>query len=150
MPYGSIKWVFVRPVPKPVQTGASATRKPNPFDTIPHMKTARANYWPVMLYFYHSDTKNYLAKACSKLNGSVFVDKNVVKQSKKFLCLAADFRYLHKTLQIQFKIKIVPTVIFTDAFGNVAYTLRGGHQTPRGFERFMTKARKLNEKAVNE
>lgn len=137
-------------MPKPVATGAGVTKKPNPFDTIPQMKTARANYQPGILYFYHSDKKSYLAKACSKLNGSVFVDKEVVKQSKKFLCIASDFRYLHKSLRIQFKVKIVPTVVFIDAFSNVLYTLRGGRQTPATFAKFMKKARKSNEKAVNE
>jgi hypothetical protein len=136
-------------VPKAVPTGAKVSGTPNPFESIREMARAKARFCPVMIFFYHSDKKSYLAKGCHKMNTTVFCDTEVVKASKKFLCLAVDFRTLHKTLQIQFKVKIVPTILFTDAFSSVLYTLRGSHYPAKSFHKFMGKARKRNEKAVN-
>jgi outer membrane protein assembly factor BamD (BamD/ComL family) len=112
------------------------------------MRKARENYSPVIFFVYTSKKKSYLAKACHKLNTTVFVDQKVVKLSKKFLCLATDFVHMHRTVQMQFKIRVVPTIIITDAFSNILYTLRGS-TTPAAFERFMKTARKRNERAVN-
>jgi outer membrane protein assembly factor BamD (BamD/ComL family) len=81
------------------------------------------------------------------------VSKIVAREPREierlFFCLAIDVLKLHNSMKIRFKVKAAPTIVFTDAFGNVLTTFTNSTINSFGFKGLMDSAEKRNKAAVD-
>jgi tetratricopeptide (TPR) repeat protein len=153
VPFGKINWVYSKPTPRVVISGSGVKEKKKkriqPFEYIFEFSKAREKSLPVIVYFYCGNKKLREAKYCHKLNAKVFTSDAVVKESRKFLCIAIETVKLHKTIKLAFRAKRTPLIIFMDCYGKVISRHASCYSmSPATFEKNMKRVRRRNDLAV--
>ncbi|MHC5040331.1 MAG: hypothetical protein ACYTHM_23725 [Planctomycetota bacterium] len=144
-----MKWIFIAPKPQAQVTGQpTVPKKGSSLNRLPEMARARKDLKPVILYFYFGENNSPWGRLCEGLNKKAFCNTAIVKLSKGYLCLAADFNRLHTSLRIGFAVKKAPTVFFSDAFGKVHFTLTGNSLNRRSIQGAMNSTLRRNKAAV--
>jgi len=129
--------------------GEKKTKRIEPFEYIFEFSKAREKSLPVMVYFYCGNKKLREAKYCHKLNAKVFTSDAVVKESRKFLCIAIEAVKLHKTIKLAFRATRTPLIIFMDCYGRIISRHASCYSmSPATFEKKMRRVRKRNDLAV--
>lgn len=97
---------------------------------------------PVLIFFYWPDEdtddeniKNTIRK-CG-LFEKIFEDEAVRRASVKFHCYRCDFKKLSEELKAEYKLKVVPKVLFFDVRGSKVWWLTNIKASPEGVAKKM-------------